>query len=129
MFDPRPLCCSSLTTEVGGTTDTNFVDSAHPTVALITCSPPCPELSDLSTTARPCALSPDPAVSPPPQQPTARATAPVAAHCRYCRALVHPMRAQPTAPPSRALHYIEPCSVPTIRLDHRHGSYPWWFSL
>ena len=33
MFDPRPLCCSSLTTAVGGTTDTNFVDSAHPTVA------------------------------------------------------------------------------------------------
>ena len=36
MFDPRPLCCSSLTTAVGGTTDTNFVDSAHPTVARIT---------------------------------------------------------------------------------------------
>ena len=35
MFDPRPLFCSSLTTEVGGTTDTNFVDSAHPTVARI----------------------------------------------------------------------------------------------
>ena len=35
MFDPRPLCCSSLTTTVGGTTDTNFVDSAHPTVARI----------------------------------------------------------------------------------------------
>ena len=35
MFDPRPLCCSSLTTAVGGTTDTNFVDSAHPTVARI----------------------------------------------------------------------------------------------
>ena len=35
MFDPRPLCCSSLTTVVGGTTDTNFVDSAHPTVARI----------------------------------------------------------------------------------------------
>ena len=38
MFDPRPLCCSSLTTAVGGTTDTNFVDSAHPTVARITYS-------------------------------------------------------------------------------------------
>ena len=38
MFDPRPLCCSSLTTAVGGTTDTNFVDSAHPTVARITSS-------------------------------------------------------------------------------------------
>ena len=36
MFDPRPLCCSSLTTAVGGTTDTNFVDSAYPTVARIT---------------------------------------------------------------------------------------------
>ena len=36
MFDPRPLCCSSLTTAVGGTTDKNFVDSAHPTVARIT---------------------------------------------------------------------------------------------
>ena len=35
VFDPRPLCCSSLTTAVGGTTDTNFVDSAHPTVARI----------------------------------------------------------------------------------------------
>ena len=35
MFDPRLLCCSSLTTAVGGTTDTNFVDSAHPTVARI----------------------------------------------------------------------------------------------
>ena len=35
MFDPRPLCCSSLTTAVGGTTDTNFVDSAHPTVERI----------------------------------------------------------------------------------------------
>ena len=35
MFDPKPLCCSSLTTAVGGTTDTNFVDSAHPTVARI----------------------------------------------------------------------------------------------
>ena len=35
MFDPRPLYCSSLTTAVGGTTDTNFVDSAHPTVARI----------------------------------------------------------------------------------------------
>ena len=35
MFDPRPICCSSLTTAVGGTTDTNFVDSAHPTVARI----------------------------------------------------------------------------------------------
>ena len=35
MFEPRPLCCSSLTTAVGGTTDTNFVDSAHPTVARI----------------------------------------------------------------------------------------------
>ena len=35
MFDPRPLCCSSLTTAVGGTTDTNFVYSAHPTVARI----------------------------------------------------------------------------------------------
>ena len=35
MFDPRPLCCSSLTTAVGGTKDTNFVDSAHPTVARI----------------------------------------------------------------------------------------------
>ena len=35
MFDPRPLCCSSLTTAIGGTTDTNFVDSAHPTVARI----------------------------------------------------------------------------------------------
>ena len=38
MFDPRPLCCSSLTTAVGGTTDTNFVDSAHPTVARIRAS-------------------------------------------------------------------------------------------
>ena len=27
MFDPRPLCCSSLTTAVGGTKDTNIVDS------------------------------------------------------------------------------------------------------
>ena len=27
MFDPRPLYCSSLTTAVGGTKDTNFVDS------------------------------------------------------------------------------------------------------
>ena len=35
VFDPRPLCCSSLTTAVGETTDTNFVDSAHPTVARI----------------------------------------------------------------------------------------------
>ena len=35
VFDPRPLYCSSLTTAVGGTTDTNFVDSAHPTVARI----------------------------------------------------------------------------------------------
>ena len=35
MFDPRPLYCISLTTAVGGTTDTNFVDSAHPTVARI----------------------------------------------------------------------------------------------
>ena len=35
MFDPRPLCCSSLTTAVGGTTDTNFVDSAHLTMARI----------------------------------------------------------------------------------------------
>ena len=35
MFDPRPLCYSSLTTAVGGTTYTNFVDSAHPTVARI----------------------------------------------------------------------------------------------
>ena len=35
MFDPRTLCCSSLTTAVGGTTDTNFVDSAHLTVARI----------------------------------------------------------------------------------------------
>ena len=30
MFDPRPLCCSSLTTAVGGTKDTNFVDSESP---------------------------------------------------------------------------------------------------
>ena len=30
MFDPRPLCCSSLTTAVGGTKDTNFVDSKSP---------------------------------------------------------------------------------------------------
>ena len=35
MFDPRPLCYSILTTAVGGITDTNFVDSAHPTVARI----------------------------------------------------------------------------------------------
>ena len=31
----EPLYCSSFTTAVGGTTDTNFVDSAHPTVARI----------------------------------------------------------------------------------------------
>ena len=30
MFDPRPLYCSSLTTEVGGTKDTNIVDSESP---------------------------------------------------------------------------------------------------
>ena len=30
MFDPRPLYCSSLTTAVGGTKDTNFVDSGSP---------------------------------------------------------------------------------------------------
>ena len=30
MFDPRPLCCSSLTTTVGGTKDTNIVDSESP---------------------------------------------------------------------------------------------------
>ena len=30
MFDPRPLCCSSLTTAVGGTKDTNIVDSESP---------------------------------------------------------------------------------------------------
>ena len=30
MFDPRPLCCSSLTTVVGGTKDTNIVDSESP---------------------------------------------------------------------------------------------------
>ena len=35
MFDPRPLYCSSLTTAVGGTKETNIVDSAHPTVARI----------------------------------------------------------------------------------------------
>ena len=29
MFDPRPLYCSSLTTAVGGTWETNIVDSAH----------------------------------------------------------------------------------------------------
>ena len=27
MFDPRPLYCNSLTTAVGGTKDTNIVDS------------------------------------------------------------------------------------------------------
>ena len=27
MFDPRRLCCSSLTKTVGGTKDTNIVDS------------------------------------------------------------------------------------------------------
>ena len=35
VFDPRLLYCSSLTTAVGGTKDTNFVDSDHPTVARI----------------------------------------------------------------------------------------------
>ena len=30
MFDPRPLCCSSLTTAVEGTKDTNIVDSESP---------------------------------------------------------------------------------------------------
>ena len=30
MFDLRPLYCSSLTTAVGGTKDTNFVDSQSP---------------------------------------------------------------------------------------------------
>ena len=30
MFVPRPLCCSSLTTAVGGTKDTNIVDSESP---------------------------------------------------------------------------------------------------
>ena len=30
MFDPRPLYYSSLTTAVGGTKDTNFVDSESP---------------------------------------------------------------------------------------------------
>ena len=30
MFDPRPLYCSSLTTTVGGTKDTNIVDSESP---------------------------------------------------------------------------------------------------
>ena len=30
MFDPRPLCCSSLTTAIGGTKDTNIVDSESP---------------------------------------------------------------------------------------------------
>ena len=35
VFDPRPLYCSSLTMAVGGTKDTNFVDSDHPTVARI----------------------------------------------------------------------------------------------
>ena len=30
MFDPRPLCCSSLTTAVGGTKYTNIVDSESP---------------------------------------------------------------------------------------------------
>ena len=30
MFDPRPLCCSSLTTAVGGTKDTNIVDFESP---------------------------------------------------------------------------------------------------
>ena len=35
VFDPRPLYCSSLTTAVGGTKDTNFVDSDHPTMARI----------------------------------------------------------------------------------------------
>ena len=39
MFDPRPLYCSSLTTTVGGTKDTNFVDSDHPTVARISNTP------------------------------------------------------------------------------------------
>ena len=35
VFDPRPLYCSNLTTAVGGTKDTNFIDSDHPTVARI----------------------------------------------------------------------------------------------
>ena len=39
VFDPRPLCCSSLTTAVGGTTNTNFVDFAHPTMARIKMAP------------------------------------------------------------------------------------------
>ena len=30
VFDPRPLYCSSLTTAVGGTKDTNFFDSGSP---------------------------------------------------------------------------------------------------
>ena len=30
MFDPRPLYCSSLNTAVGGTKDTNIVDSESP---------------------------------------------------------------------------------------------------
>ena len=30
MFDPRPLYCNSLTTAVGGTKDTNIVDSESP---------------------------------------------------------------------------------------------------
>ena len=30
VFDPIPLCCSSLTTTVGGTKDTNIVDSESP---------------------------------------------------------------------------------------------------
>ena len=30
MFDPRPLYCSSLTKTVGGTKDTNIVDSESP---------------------------------------------------------------------------------------------------
>ena len=37
--------------------------------------------------------------------------------------------AQSTAAPSRALHFTGPCSAPATRLDHRHGSYPWWPSL
>ena len=43
MFDPRPLYCSSLTTAVGGTKDTNIVDSESPYHGTNHVPPPFPQ--------------------------------------------------------------------------------------
>ena len=78
MFDPRLLCCSSLTTAVGGTKDTNIVDSKSPYRGTNhSCYRPrvrfsTPEMEDPDTSRAAGAHSPDlPAVAQPTLAPVA----------------------------------------------------------